>query len=476
MIFNCFGCKKDDDSNDNENENKKINLEFYDSILKIDSIKDIQEGWEIELKNTFKFTNEFVIIGIIGENKKGKTYILQKLINKYIERDEIIKTEGLSIKYPNEDDIKNNRNFILLDTAGIEKPLLNNEKKIININKIEINEIEDLVKEKLLTELFLQQFIIKYSDIQLVAVGELTFSEQKSLIKIQKILINQKCHKKMFVIHNLQNYYNIQEVKEYIENVLLCLNGINLKERKNINTVIDEKNGQKNSIFYEQEFEDINKAYSIIHLIMANEFSEAGKYYNGFVIEFLKQNLNQFTNLNSFSLKEKIIESFIDFSKIILKKPADKSQFKVRENSNKIYIKFNGQINYKDYLEYQLDNSNLYNKYIVPEYSHYIHNDQFIVEIEIAGKTSDIECTFYLESGYYYFNFSGKKIDNKKDNLEIHKFYSSINNNLFKLNFAISADEINLKSDNYEFENLGNGILLFKFELYKKSKNKKIYE
>ena len=479
-LFTCKGNDDDNENNNNDKENKKqqkkINSEFYDSILKIDRIKDINDGWEIKIRNNYKFNNDIVKIGIIGEAKKGKTYILQKLINKNIEKDEIINTEGLSSKYPNENDINNNRNYIILDITGIEKPLLNKDKKNQNFCKIELNEIEDLEKEKLLTELFLQQFIIKYCEIPLMVVGDLTFSEQKLLTKIKNILSNKKDIKKMFIIHNLQNYYNIQDVKKYVKNILLNLIGIKLKERKTINTEINEEIEKLNNIYYEQEFEDKNIDNSIIHLITANEFSEAGKYYNSFAIDFLLQNLNQFTYLSFFSLKDAIIESFIEFSKIIFKEPAIKNQFMVNESLDSIIIKFNGQINYKNHLEYQLQTYNLYNNNIVPEFSYYTHNDQFIVEIEVAGKTSDIECTFNLENGYYYFNFSGKKINSKKDNLEIHDFYTSKNNNLFKLKFAISADKIILKSNDYDFEDLGNGILSFKFELYKKTKNKKIYE
>ena len=210
--------------------------------------------------------------------------------------------------------------------------------------------------------------------------------------------------------------------------------GINLKERKTINTEINDEKEQINDIYYEQEFEDKNEAYSIIHLITANEFSEAGNYYNRFAIRFLKQNLNQFTYLTSFSLEEKIIESFIEFSKSILKEPADKNQFKVNESLNTIIIKFNGEINYKNHLDYELETFNLYDNNITPEFSYYIHNDKFIVEIEVAGKTSDIECSFNLKNGYYHFYFSGKKIDNKIDSLEVQDFYTSKKNHLFKLN------------------------------------------
>lgn len=478
-FWNLFSnCQSPDDSKENESNNKikKINLEFYDTELNIERIKDlIQDGWEINIKNNYKFSNVFVKIGFIGETKKGKTYVLQKIINKDINKEEIIPTKGLSIKYPKEDDFQNNRNFILIDTAGIEKPLLNNDKKILFQDKIELFKLEDLTKEKLLIELFLLHFIITYSEIPLLVVGDLTFSEQKLFSKIQNILRNQKHEKKIFVIHNLQNYNNIQEVNEYIEKVLLKLKGVYLQKRDFIDTSINEENGPKNKIFYEQKFVG-NHTYNIIHLIMANEFSEAGKYYNTFAIDFVKKQLNQFPNLTSFSLDEKIIDNFIEFSKSILNEPIDKRKFEVKNEFKKIVIKYNGEINYKNHLDYQLEAFNLYNNNIVPQYSYYIFNDQFIVEIEVAGKTSDIKCIWELKNSNYYFNFSGKKIDNKKDNLEIKNYYTSQRNDVFALNFSISSDKIFLTSDDYDFEDLGNGILSFKFSLYKKTKNKKIYE
>jgi hypothetical protein len=478
-ICNLFSnCKSNDDSKENESNNKikKINLDFYDEELKIERIEDIiQDGWEINIKNNYNNSNDFVKIGIIGETKKGKTYVLQKIINKVIDKKEIIPTKGLSIKYPKEDDIQNSRNFILLDTAGIEKPLLHNEKKILFQDKIELFKLEDLTKEKLLLELFVLHFIITYSEIPLLVVGELTFSEQKLFSKIQNILRNQKEQKKIFVIHNLQNYNNIQEVNEYIEKVLLKLKGVYLQKRDFIDTSINEENGQRNKIYYEQKFEDY-QTYNIIHLIMANEFSEAGQYYNTFTIDFVKKNLNQFPNLTSFSLEEKIIENFIEFSKSILNEPIDKNKFEIKNELKKIVIKYNGEINYKNHLDYQLETFNLYNNNIVPQYSYYIFNDQFIVEIEVAGKTSDIKCIRELKNGNYYFKFSGKKIDNKKDNLEIKNYYTSQRNEVFELNLSISSDKIILTSDDYDLEDLRNGILAFKFSLYKKTKNKKIYE
>ena len=488
-----FNCKSKAVSQDKENEKEKEKLKqkdkikiidhnFYDISLNIQNIKDIaQEGWEVVLKDQIEFKSPLLKIGIIGESKKGKTYILQKLLDIKINDDLIIKTKGLGVKYhkiPNEDFSQNN--FVILDSEGIEKPVLDSENSNLLINNNnELNEMEELIKEKLLKELYFQHFIIEYSDIPILVVDEINFSEQKLLAKIQNILKNNKKPKKLFVIHNLKNYYNIQEIKNYINEILLNLANIKLKKREFMFTEIidvnqNPQNESKNYIYYEQKLDD--ETYNIIHLVMANEFSSAGNYYNSFAIDYLKTHLNQFNDLPVFNIPEIIEENLIDLSNSIFNETMDKSQFNINQVGGKIIIKYNGKISYKNHLDYQLQTFNLYNNFITPEYRYYINNAEFIVELEVAGKTKDVACEFILKNGYYYFNFSGEKIDDVKDNLEIKNYYASSKNNLFKLNIAVSSNDIILKSDEYNLEDIGNGILVFKFELYQKSKIKKTYE
>ena len=79
---------------------------FYDVIIPIQSIKDITKGWEIKVSE--RFTNNYndlinekaVRIGIIGNSNKGKSFILSKLSKINLPTGTSIKTEGLSIKYP----------------------------------------------------------------------------------------------------------------------------------------------------------------------------------------------------------------------------------------------------------------------------------------------------------------------------------------------------------------------------------------
>ena len=80
-------------------------------------------------------------------------------------------------------------------------------------------------REKLITELFLQNYIINNSDILIIVVGILTYSEQKLLnrIKIEflKLRNKNKIDKPLFIIHNLMTYETVGQVEEYINDYLL---------------------------------------------------------------------------------------------------------------------------------------------------------------------------------------------------------------------------------------------------------------
>ena len=86
-------------------ENKKAE-DFYDVIIKINSIQNLAQGWDISMvdkgkENYEKYKNEPIIrIGVIGNENKGKSTILRKLSDFDLPTGYSIKTEGLSIKYP----------------------------------------------------------------------------------------------------------------------------------------------------------------------------------------------------------------------------------------------------------------------------------------------------------------------------------------------------------------------------------------
>ena len=193
-------------------------LNFYDVIIDIDSIKSlIGKGWKIKMNSNGKenynnFKNQNILkIGIIGNANKGKSFILSKLSKISFPFGTTIKTEGLSIKYPEK--THQNRKIVLLDSAGLETPVLIN-KELNDENEKDKDKEEDWKselfkeksREKLITELFLQNYIVNNSDILLIVVDSLSFSEQKLLMKIKREIEKSNRTLSLFIIHNLKTY------------------------------------------------------------------------------------------------------------------------------------------------------------------------------------------------------------------------------------------------------------------------------
>ena len=271
---------------------------FYDIIIEINSIKKVnKEGWKVKfndegLERYQKYRNkELIAIGVIGNVQKGKSFLLNKISKIKFLTGTSIHTQGLSVKYP---EIKENqeRKIIFLDTAGLENPILrrndidienNNEEEEdkednkLNENKIkeeeeEINQIEENnqndneqsidqqeeikldndesenikafkenSKDKLMTESFIENFIINVSDILLVVIGELTYSEQLLINKIK-----DECKKqnkgRIFIIHNLKEFRTVKQVEKYINEILLNCSTFDLKKR---NLISNKKEQEK---------------------------------------------------------------------------------------------------------------------------------------------------------------------------------------------------------------------------------------
>ena len=177
----------------------------YDIVIDITSLRNLNTvGWNIKYpkgKEEYKRKSikDAIIVGILGNRNKGKSFILQKLSGFPIAKGFSIVTEGLSIKYGEEDHC-----IAILDSAGKETPLLNpkkiNEDEIDNrllkkkanqkngINDGEINEdgnikqeqeYEICLRDKLIAETYIQKFIVEISHILILVVGNINLNEQK---------------------------------------------------------------------------------------------------------------------------------------------------------------------------------------------------------------------------------------------------------------------------------------------------------
>ena len=186
-------------------------------------------------KNYDKYKNVPIIsIGVIGNEKKGKSTSLKKISDFDIPTGFSIKTEGLIIKYP---EMKEHPNLkiVLLDSTGLETPVLDFNN--INPDSPYEDKFIEKARDKLLTEEFLQNYIIKNSDILLLVFGKLTFEEQKLLEKVKRDMKNSKRKESLLVIHNLKEFERIKQVEDYIAQTLLKSSTFKLKKNTKINKI-----------------------------------------------------------------------------------------------------------------------------------------------------------------------------------------------------------------------------------------------
>ena len=82
---------------------------FYDTIIDFDSLKEsceTEKGFNILFsdkgyENYNKRKNQdAIIVGVIGNANKGKSYILSKISNEELPRGYSVTTKGISVKYP----------------------------------------------------------------------------------------------------------------------------------------------------------------------------------------------------------------------------------------------------------------------------------------------------------------------------------------------------------------------------------------
>ena len=287
-----------------------------------------------------------------------------------------IKTERLSIKY-SDFKIFSNGTIVLLESAGLETPVLVSDLESEKDN----NELfREKSREKLITELFLQNYIINNSDILIVVVDSLSFFEQKLLMKVKKEMEKSKKYLPLYIIHNLKAYTSKKQVQEYISETLLKSANFNLK------TPLHSSGLHFYEVLNEKEKD---KFQNIFHLIYTNEYSEEGKIYNQYTLVFIDHTYQNITNLEAFDVIETIKERYINISKDILEKseneqPITKNSFD-DSNPKIIKLKDEKEVTLKKCLIDELGFSNFKANGFEPNYNIYNKDNKIIVRVEIPG-------------------------------------------------------------------------------------------
>ena len=456
-------CKCDNNIKDNYKKSKLQIIQNLTRSLEINNkksnIKVNAQTGQIEDNNFCLLNKEksekVIRIGVIGNANKGKSFLLSKISNMDLPVGTSIRTEGLSIKYPENLDKYENRRIVLLDSAGLETPVLNDGDEEKNLFK-------EKSREKLITELFLQNYIINNSDILLIVVGIMTYSEQKLLNKIKLQLKNSKYNKNLFVIHNLMTFTKMDQVKEYIDNILLKSVTFKLDEGHKISISTEKING----LYYIEKDDDKSYDFKIYHYIMANEGSEAGNYYN----EFTKNQLNKFFIVakdEPFDVINTIKERFIDMSKEMLEKIDEPIKLENFDENEKI-IKLNkpNNLTLKKCLIDELGFSNLRTNGFMPVYNYYKKDDSIIVRVEAPGNCS-LKSSIINSGEYTIIRLEGNKKKDKepaeiKDNIYCNREIGE-----FSLDIALKSSEYILKNEEPTLAEK-KGVIMLQYKLDEK--------
>ena len=307
--------------------------------------------------------------------------------------------------------------------------------------------------------------------------------------------------KKIFIVHNLLNLETKQQVTDYIDNVLKKSLSFKIDERTMPNLDENKKvdGTVLNQTYYHEEYtvnNDNKKLYSIEHLIMAKEGTEAGNYYNQSAIDFLSTNTTTTTKLKEYPVKKTIKNYLYKMSSDFFETPTPKLNNIIEGEvtvggvkKNKIYIdgydediilksinidslgfsSFLGRIYQPSYCLYIVDNvDKLPIKKTKSELK--IEGDKpyyiLVLIVEIPGELENpnIKPKVEINTDFVFQLEGSRKINKKETEINPNRYdcyYSSIKDGLFSLCISIKPENISLPSKDPIFNNYENGLLTY---------------
>ena len=474
---------------EDEERFKKDKDTLYNIIVKLNTMAQLKnEGWKIKKKKSdIKGIQEkrVAIVSVLGNKNSGKSFILHLLTGKDIPNGYTVTTEGLSFIIPDNDKNKND-NFILIDTAGTESPLLSEtpneekeekknikEKKDKEENKEENKDkkkeeqiIENMVKDRQITDYFIQKFILEKSDIFICVVGNLTLNDQKFINRIIKHYAN----KKIYIVHNLQTFVEKYQIEEYIKDTLLKSLTFDLEKEKYFDLSNPNETDKQNQYFYKQKLKENNRI--IIHLIIANNDSPAGEYYNQFAIDYLNKQLRQVKEKKPFDIVKNLKEFLVTISGDIFKSQLEPNLITEEEEAIKIKT---DKLDLKDCSIDELGNNILTETIFKPKYRYGFYTDhekkenKLIVEIELFG-IWNIKQKINTKDNDFIVGIEGKKEKEILDREYVSKNY--IPGNAFYLELKINNEKGFLGDNPIVTEE--NGLYLLTYTLRSNNKEEEV--
>ena len=181
----------------------------------------------------------------------------------------------------------------------------------------------------------------------------MTLSDQKNLKNLLEMIPKTK---KLLIIHNFFNLHYVEDVELYIEkDILKGVSSVNLLEKD-----FDKSRKVK---FY------IEKDKDIAHLVISNDFSKSGKYYNPPAFKFIQETIINFTNVKNFEItnnllnfikqeKHKYLKNHEELTYILKKSSQFKSIIEIADNKEPILKK--PTLNYLGFIQTKENNNITY--------------------------------------------------------------------------------------------------------------------
>lgn len=216
--------------------------------------------------------------------------------------------------------------------------------------------------------------------------------------------------------------------------------------------------------FFEER--DYNNRINIFHLIYANEYSEAGKYYNQSTLNFVENIYKNVNNLKPFDLSQSIKERFIELSGDIIEQTENNVEI-TKENfddsdSNLIKLNYTNEIIFKACLFNEFGRINLKSNSYEPAYNIYKKDNKIIIRVEISGNFN-ITAERLLNGEFIIIRLKGeKKRDLEPENLD-DNIYNTRKFGKFALDIPLIAENYYLKRKKPKIISK-NGLIIIEYE------------
>ena len=471
--------KKIEVNNNIKNENiKEINENNIEKIQLDEKKDDIDIDIDQEQKAK-------TVIGILGLGNVGKSYLLSLFTDEELPTGNSIHTKGISIKNVN--------NFVILDSEGIDAALTkkNISKEIYPMENLlykSINDsdslIEQIARDKKAVELFIQDFIIKYSDILVIVVGQLTLTEQKLINRVVKV-----ANKHVYVIHNLKNLYSKEQILEYIENTFKK-NIFFHQGQKFTEQIYKGKKELKNKEdefdkYYLEIYDDSRK---VMHYIMGSNVEESKTYcFNKTLIDNFRTEISSYNNSKKFNifnqLKQFLVDNgsnYIESSEANLKPFNNDDITKIKEGEKQYICIRNENNRIKKCIMTQLGFSEFYGALYSPNYLCYKEKDEktnetrLIIDINAPGNGF----TFNNPKKYEVFSnghklilsFTGTKTLKEYDEFELGG--GNMDSGNFRIDIYLDYDKYRINEEESR-KKRKKGVMRFSYSLVEVEKGKK---